>query len=106
MHLLRAVSTIALISILAVGGLTDESDPQDLACEYPAKDAVYAPTTDLVVTGRSAINSGPVVIYLKDAKNVVQQSLICNAGPAAAHGTWSCQIAVQRYSLLEPGKYT
>ena len=97
MDLRVAIPTLALVSFLAASAIGEETDRKDLTCEYPAKDSIYASVTDLIFAGRCELYRGPIVIYVKDSKDVVRESAICHPN-ADAQGAWSCRIALPRHS--------
>lgn len=106
MSTIKLLLTVAFLCGMCFAASANEQDAFDLVCEYPARDAVYASASDFVVTGSSKQYGRAITVYFRDAKNVVHQSLNCQAGAANSNGTWSCQVSLPRIQRLKPGRYT
>ena len=102
MSRIRLLLTVTLTFVLCFSLSAAESNLFDTVCEYPAKNAVYASTSNIVITGWSNRFGGVGVLGLHDRDQVTVQ----NAGFQIGNdGNWSGQLKLSQHVALSPGDY-
>jgi hypothetical protein len=99
---IQLLPAITLIFVLCIRLSAAEPNLFETVCEYPTKNAVYASTSNIVVTGWSNAFGGVGVAGLHDWNQVTHQ----NSGfQIRMDGNWSCRLQLSQYMASSPGDY-